>query len=238
MQYFTSLQTGVPPLLNIEHVPAETGRRHRGISDEDLQEGHDTLAGVARAAKEAFPDSPVGYFDMIPPQHMQAWDPDHELYPDHIETIRRAGYRVDPDTGQIDESDGLLDHVDFLAPAFYLPRGRLERYRQDKAAGVPFEENYGVIMLRDWIRETAAAARTSGKPVYAVLWAKEWGNDLFDDDGFCAQPYVGDEIFAFMIETSLEYCDGVILWSRHERYDPEAPFLDVLASFTQQPQAE
>lgn len=226
---------GALTMINIEHIPVENVRRHKGVSDLELQVGHDQLALVADLVRERFPGSSVGYFDMLPPQHMHAWDPSDPQYDSYIETLRRAEYRLDPITRNRDESQGFLDHVDYLAPAFYLSERRLKRLRQDQAAGKPFERNVGAIMIKNWIKETIEAARTTGKPVYAVLWHRETGNGkgLYDEDGFCIQPYIGDETFAMMIETTLNYCDGVILWSRHERYTPEAPWFAVIESFTQ-----
>lgn len=226
----------LPVMINIEHIPVENVRRHKGVSDEELQEGHDLLAGIADIVRERYPDSPIGYFDMLPPQHMHAWDPTDYQYPSYMETIQRADYRIDPVTGQRDESEGFLDHVDYIAPAFYLSEQRIRKFREERALGKPIENNIGAMMIDDWVRETTEAARSTGKPVIAVLWHREHdlGNGLRDEDGFCIQPYIGDEEFALMLETTLKYCDYVILWSGFERFDRNASWLDVLESFVNQ----
>jgi len=215
-------------VVDIEHLPLETVRRHRGASDSEVQRAHDTVRMILDEVRRRWPSAEIGLFDMLPPQHMHAWDPQHADHDEYMAALKRAEYRIDPVSGERDESSGLLDAVDFLAPAFYLHEQRLQLYRRDKRDARPLDENRGIRKLRDWISETVAAARTTGKPVYPFVWHRIHSSGKMSEAGFDTARYVGDRLYRLMLELSLEYADGVIIWSRREMYDENDPWQQVL----------
>ena len=80
-------------LLDISHLPVETVRRHPGASDTEVQQAHDTLRMVINEIKRRWPLAEVGLFDMLPPQHMHAWDPQHPKYDRYMAALERGEVR-------------------------------------------------------------------------------------------------------------------------------------------------
>ena len=215
-------------VVDIEHLPVETVRRHPNATDADIQKGHDTLRMVLGEVRRRWPRARIGLFDMLPPQHMHAWNPEHPEHDRYKAALERGTYRVDPMTGEHEPGKGLLDAVDFLAPALYLHDQRIELYRRDRAWGKPDRDNRGVAQIRDWIAETVAAARTTGKPIYPFVWHRIHGGWKPNDDGFETAEYVGDDLYRLVLRTALEHADGVILWGRRERYNPSDPWQRII----------
>lgn len=210
-------------VINIEHIPVETARRHQRASERDIREGHRLLSRILAAAKRAMPNRTIALYDMIPPQHMRAWNPEHRLHTEFQQALERTTYTVDPRTGARTPG-GLVSHVDVVCPAFYLAESRLELFRRDQAAGKPFDQNRGVRAIRDWVEHTVRAARQTGKPVVPVVWHRVHGRFGNPDDGFDDQPYVGDQAFRLILEETLEHGDAVIWWGRREAYNPRDPW--------------
>ncbi len=223
-------------VIDIEHIPVENVRRGRGKSDRQVQVGQDVLSHVVDSIREEAPGLRIGFFDLLPPQHMYAWKEGNRNNEVWKRSFERAFYRIDPNTGERTEY-GFVDRLDFLAPAVYLNDGRVKRYLKDKQAGKPLERNVGARLIREWIRDTVAAARTANKPVYPVVWHRMHGGRNPDSRGFETREYIGDELLRIVLEATLEYADGVILWSDTEQYDAEDPWHAVIAEFVQQPVA-
>lgn len=228
-----------PPALtviDIEHLPVETVRRGAGRSIGHIRRNQNILSNVVDSIREEAPGLRLGFFDLLPPQHMHAWRNTHHLHGPYSRSFEKAFRYVDPSNDNRNDY-GFIDRLDFLAPAVYIHEVRIQRYLEDRAAGIPLENNVGVRMIRHWIRDTVAAAREAQKPVYPVVWHRMHAGRALDENGFETREYIGDELLRIVLEASLEYGDGVILWSDTEQYNEDDPWHAVIAEFTQRPVA-
>ncbi|MFI4898645.1 MAG: hypothetical protein ACIARR_12570 [Phycisphaerales bacterium JB059] len=221
-------------VLDIEHLPVETVRRGSGRSIGAIRRNQNILSNVVDSIREEAPGLRLGFFDLLPPQHMHAWRNTHHLHGPFSRSFEKAFKYVDPTTNNRNEY-GFVDRLDFLAPAVYIHESRIQRYLRDKAEGIPLDRNVGVRMIRDWIRDTVAAAREAQKPVYPVIWHRMHGGRAPDENGFETREYIGDELLRIVLEASLEFGDGVILWSDGEQYNEDDPWFEVIAEFTERP---
>lgn len=228
-----------PPALtviDIEHIPIENVRRGSGISIGQVRRNQNLLSMILDSVREEAPGLRLGYFDLLPAQHMFAWQENHHLNGPYSRSFEKAFRWVDPHT-QYRTEYGYIDRLDFLAPAIYLHPQRIERYLSDRAEGRSLEHNVGARMIRNWIQWTVEAAREAQKPIYPVIWHRVHDGPNPDANGFETREYVGDELYRLVIETALEHADGVILWSDAEQYNEDDPWHDVVAEFTRRPVA-